>query len=71
MQKRQINTMSTRYYVFPPSTNNLFPYQLMFVNYFHAVQNQYMVSWLLKDAQLACNRRPFEVQLSTFSCTAL
>ncbi|MGP1417912.1 hypothetical protein, partial [Prevotella fusca] len=33
-------------YVFPSSTNNLFPYQPMFVNYFHAVQNQYMVSWL-------------------------
>ena len=61
MQKRQINTMSTRNHVFPHSTNNLFPYPPMFVNYFHAVQNQYMVFWLWKDAQLACNRCPFEV----------
>ena len=50
-----------RGYVFPSSTNNLFPYQSVFVNYFHTVQNQYMVSWLLKDAQLTCNRCPFEV----------
>ena len=30
---------ANRYHVFPSSTNNLFPYQSMFVNYFHAVQN--------------------------------
>ena len=52
---------ANRYHVFPSSTNNLFPYKPMFVNYFHTTQNQYMVSWLLKDAQLTCNRRPFEV----------
>ena len=52
---------ANKYHVFPSSTNNLFPYQSMFVNYFHATQNQYMVYWLLKDAQLTCNRRPFEV----------
>ena len=31
-------------------TYNLFPYQLNFVNYFRAIQNQYMLFWLLKDA---------------------
>ena len=34
---------------------------LLFVNYFHATQNQYMLFWLLKDAQLTCKRCPFEV----------
>ena len=66
MQKRQINTVSTRYHVFPSSTYNLFPYPPMFVNYFHAVQNQYMVFWLWKDAQLACNRCPFGCLLTPF-----
>ena len=66
MQKRQINTMPTRYHVFPSSMNNLFPYHPMFVNYFHATQNQYMVYWLLKDARLTCNRRPFEALLTPF-----
>ena len=28
----------------------LIPMSLIFVNYFRAVQNQYMVFWLLKDA---------------------
>ena len=37
---------ANRYHVFPFSTNNLFPYQPMFVNYFHTTQNQYMVFWL-------------------------
>ncbi len=32
------------------STNNLLPYQFKFVNYFRAIQNQYMLFWLLKDA---------------------
>ena len=36
--------------VYLSSTNNLFPYKLKFVNYFYAVQNQYMLFWLLKDA---------------------
>ena len=35
---------------YPPSTNCLFPYYLIFVNYFYALQNQYMLFWLLKDA---------------------
>ena len=35
---------------YPPSTNCLFPYYLKFVNYFRALQNQYMLFWLLKDA---------------------
>ena len=30
---------ANRYHVFPSSTNNLFPYQPMFVNYFHATQS--------------------------------
>ena len=37
---------ANKYHVFPSSTNNLFPYQSTFVNYFHTTQNQYMVSWL-------------------------
>ena len=61
MQKRQVNAMPARYYVFPFSMNNLFPCQSESVNNFHATQNQYMVYWLLKDAQLTCNRCPFEV----------
>ena len=28
------------------STNNLFPLQSLFVNYFHATQNQNMLFWL-------------------------
>ena len=41
---------ANKYRVFPSSTNNLFSYHPTFVNYFHAVQNQHMVFWLLKDA---------------------
>ena len=51
---------ANRCYVLPPSTNNFFPYHSIFVNYFHTTQSQYMLSWLLKDAQLTCNRCPFE-----------
>ena len=35
---------------YPPSTNSLFPYYLIFVNYFRTLQNQYMLFWPLKDA---------------------
>ena len=66
MDKVQDKNAENKYHVFPSSTNNLFPYQPMFVNYFHAVQNQHMVYWLLKDAQLACNRCPFEALLTPF-----
>ncbi|WP_428842332.1 transposase [Prevotella veroralis] len=31
--------MSIHYHVFPSSTNNLFPYQSLFINYFHVTQN--------------------------------
>ena len=61
MQKRQINAMPAHYHVFPSSMNNLFPCQSESVKYFHATQNQYMLYWLLKDAQLTCNRCPFKV----------
>jgi len=44
--------------VYPSYTNNLFPYQLKFVNYFRTVQNQYMLFWVLKDAQSPCKRCP-------------
>ena len=37
---------ANRYYVFPSSTNDLSSYHSIFVNYFHTVQNQYMVFWL-------------------------
>ena len=57
---------ANRYHVFPSSTNNLFPYTPTFVNYFHVTQNQYMLYWLLKDAQLTCNRCPFETLLTPF-----
>ena len=40
--------------VFLYYTNNLFPYYLKFVNYFRATQNQHLLFWLLKDAQLTC-----------------
>ena len=53
--------MPTHYHVFPSSMNNLFPCQSESVKYFQATQNQYMLYWLLKDAQLTCNRCPFEV----------
>ncbi len=36
--------------VFLYYTNNLFPYELKFVNYFRTIQNQHMLFWLLKDA---------------------
>ena len=64
--KHKIINAENKYHVFPSSTNNLFPYQPTFVNYFHTVQNQYMVFWLPKDAQLACNRCPFETLLTPF-----
>ena len=48
------------------STNNLFSYQLKFVNYFRAIQNQYMLFWLLKDAQLTCKRCPLRPLLTPF-----
>ena len=38
-----MSTMSTRYYVFLSSMNNLFLCQSESVNYFHATQNQYML----------------------------
>ena len=47
------NKLSDKYKLilfYPPSTNSLFPYHLIFVNYFYALQNQYMLFWPLKDA---------------------
>jgi len=55
-----------RYNVFLYSTNNLFPYYMKFVNYFRAAQNQHMLFWLLKDAQLACKRCPLRPLLTPF-----
>ena len=37
-----------RYDIYLSSTTNLFPYYCFFVNYFRAVQNQYMLFWLIK-----------------------
>ena len=59
-----INTI--RCDVYPSSTINVFPYQLKFVNYFRAIQNQYMLFWLLKDALLACKRCPLRPLLTPF-----
>ena len=39
---------------------------IFFVSYFHVIQNQHMLFWFLKDAQLTCNRCPFEVLLTPF-----
>ena len=44
----------------------LIPMLLIFVNYFCAVQNQYMLFWLLKDAYLTCKRRPLKPLLTPF-----
>ena len=65
---RRINYMINviRCDVYLPSTNNLFPHQLRFVNYFHVVQNQYMLFRLLKDAQLTCKRCPLRPLLTPF-----
>ena len=43
-----INVIS--YDIYLSSTINVFPYYMKLVNYFHAVQNQHMLFWLLKDA---------------------
>ena len=59
-----INVIRCDVYLF--FTNNLFPCYCFFVNYFHSVQNQHMLFWLLKDAQLACKRCSFEVLLTPF-----
>ena len=52
--------------IYLPSTNNLFPHQLKFVNYFYAIQNQHMLFWLLKDVLLACKRCPLSPLLTPF-----
>ena len=52
--------------VFLYYTNNLFPYYLKFVNYFRATQNQHLLFWLLKDAQLTCKRCPLRPLLTPF-----
>ena len=44
----------------------LIPMLLIFVNYFRAVQNQYMLFRLLKDAYLTCKRRPLRPLLTPF-----
>ena len=66
--QRRINNMinGIRCDVYLSSTNNLFPYWLRFVNYFRAIQNQYMLFWLLKDALLACKRCPLSPLLTPF-----
>ena len=55
-----------RYDVYLSSTINIFPYHVKFVNYFRATQNQHMLFWLLKDAQLACKRCPLSPLLTPF-----
>ena len=42
------------------------PMLFVFVNYFRTVQKQYMLFWLLKDAQLACKRCPLSPLLTPF-----
>ena len=48
MQKRQINNMSIYYDKLSVFYKQLIPLLIVFVNYFRAVQNQYMLFWLLK-----------------------
>ena len=66
--QRRINNMinGIRCDVYLSFTNNLFPYWLKFVNYFRAIQNQYMLFWLLKDALLACKRCSLSPLLTPF-----
>ena len=66
--QRRINNMinGIRCDVYLSSTNNLCPYWLRFVNCFHAIQNQYMLFWLFKDALLACKRCPLRPLLTPF-----
>ena len=42
------------------------PMSFVFVNFFCVVQNQYMLFWLLKDAQLACKRCSLSPLLTPF-----
>jgi len=44
----------------------LIPMLLFFVNYFRAVQNQYMLFRLLKDAYLTCKRHLLRPLLTPF-----
>ena len=59
-----------QYHMYEASTwlfyKQLIPMLLIFVNYFYAVQNQYMLFWLLKDAYLTCKRRPLRPLLTPF-----
>ena len=66
--ERGINYMTNiiRYDLHLPSTNDLLPHKLRFVNYFRAIQNLYMLFWLLKDALLACKRCPLRGLLTPF-----
>ncbi len=38
-----------RHDVYLSSTNNVFLYEMKFVNYFHTTQKQNMLFWFLKD----------------------
>ena len=55
-----------RYDIYLSFTNNLFPCYWYLVNYFHSVQNQHMLFWLLKDALLACKRCSLRPLLTLF-----
>ena len=46
--------------VYLPSTNNLFPHQLRFVNYFHVAQNQYMLFLASKRRLIDLQKMPFK-----------
>ena len=66
--ERGINyvTNMIRYDLHLPSTNNLLPHKLRFVNFFCMIQSQHMLFWLLKDALLACKRCPLRGLLTPF-----
>ena len=46
--------------------NRIHLFTTAFVNYFHKLHFQYMLFWLLKDAQLACKRCPLATLLTPF-----
>ena len=59
-----INVIRCDVYLSSQTTYSLI--NLKFVNYFRAAQNQYMLFWLLKDAQLTCKRCPLRPLLTPF-----
>ena len=58
--------MSTYYDKLSVFYNQLIPLLVDICKLFYEVQNQYILFWLLKDAQLTCNRYPLRPLLTPF-----